>query len=161
MNTLFRASVFKRGYNTFRDIIPPNIAAAAKQTTPAAAEATATAETKDFNKLISFYRRIPKGDATKEASARGLWARYQKKYFTGDKASPKPALHAIFALLIGGYSLHYIMHISKFKLQFNTRHLMIIRFLQIPRTVFIFDLGVIYIYIPNHVLWIRVYQQCL
>ncbi|KAJ1919416.1 ATP synthase f chain, mitochondrial precursor [Mycoemilia scoparia] len=115
MNNVFRSVAFKRGYSTLRDIIPPNIAASARQTISSGADATASAESQDFSKLISFYRRLPKGNSSKVASSGGLWARYQQKYFTGEKPSPKPIVHAIFALLIGGYSIHYAMHIRHHK----------------------------------------------
>ncbi|KAJ1679792.1 auxilin-like clathrin-binding protein required for normal clathrin function [Spiromyces aspiralis] len=114
MNSAFRSILSKRGYSTFRGIIPPNIAATAKQTSSVSSAEAAT-EGQDFGKLVSFYRRIPKGPAPAGGSAGGLLARYQNKYFTGEKPSPKPVLHAIFFLLVGGYSIHYAMHISSSK----------------------------------------------
>ncbi|OMJ23014.1 Nuclear cap-binding protein subunit 1 [Smittium culicis] len=118
MNMLSRSIIFKRGAHSLRDLIPPNIGLAARkiENAPASvvaeADASATASegaseltSKDFDRLVTFYKRIPKGPGpvTNPNS-------YRAKYL--DSGSFTPVIQIIAAFLVGGYTIHHFMHIS-------------------------------------------------
>ncbi|OLY78545.1 ATP synthase subunit f, mitochondrial [Smittium mucronatum] len=117
-----RSIVFKRGMHSMKDLIPPNIGLAARKiesapVASAAAEATGTLEagevageltSKDFDRMVTFYKRIPKGPAPPAATNT-----YKAKYV--DSGSIVPLFQLIGAFLVGGYTIHYFMHIKYHK----------------------------------------------
>ncbi|PVU97771.1 hypothetical protein BB559_001932 [Furculomyces boomerangus] len=126
MNVLTRSIVARRGIHTFREFIPPNIGLTASkiESAPPAAAVDVTAESdvvgqlssQDFDKLVTFYKRFPKGPAEVKVS-KSPFKMYKERYF--DSGTFKPVIHLIGALLVGGYSIHYFMHIRYHKHQEN------------------------------------------
>ncbi|KAI8321790.1 hypothetical protein GQ54DRAFT_261195 [Martensiomyces pterosporus] len=120
MNAILGRSLLKRtaalrNYSSLREIIPPNIGFAARAG-ESAVEATGTAASaKDVGKVVSFYRGLPKGNAEAKAVRGGPLSRYYARYFSGENASGAPIIHVIGVLLVGGYSIHYFMHLKHHK----------------------------------------------
>ncbi|KAI9503171.1 ATP synthase f chain, mitochondrial precursor [Coemansia spiralis] len=120
MNAALGRSILKRtavlrNYSSLREIIPPNIGHAARSG-DVAAESTASAlSSQDVSKVVSFYRNLPKGEVEAKTAGGGPFNRYYSRYIEGENASPAPILHVIGALLVGGYSIHYFMHLKHHK----------------------------------------------
>ncbi|KAJ1965201.1 ATP synthase f chain, mitochondrial precursor [Dipsacomyces acuminosporus] len=114
---LLKRTTALRNYSSLREIIPPNIgfAARAGESTTEAASSTVTASAQDVNKVVSFYRNLPKGNAEVQAARGGPLSRYYARYIGGDNASGAPIAHVIGVLLVGGYSIHYFMHLKHHK----------------------------------------------
>ncbi|KAJ2159243.1 ATP synthase f chain, mitochondrial precursor [Coemansia sp. RSA 552] len=110
-----RAAAARRNYSSLRSIIPPNIGFAARAGETAAAESTSTLSSEQVSKVVSLYRNLPKGEAPAAAAARGIVGRYYARYIGGKNASPAPIVHVVGILLVGGYSMHYFMHLKHHK----------------------------------------------
>ncbi|KAJ1786982.1 ATP synthase f chain, mitochondrial precursor [Coemansia sp. RSA 2399] len=120
MNSVIYRSALKRAtalrnYSSLREIIPPNIGHAARSGEVVSESAAGTLSAQEANKVVSFYRNLPKGQVEAKAAGGGPLRRYSARYIEGDNASPLPILHAIGALLVGGYSVHYVMHLKHHK----------------------------------------------
>ncbi|CAM0136885.1 ATP synthase f chain, mitochondrial precursor [Umbelopsis sp. WA50703] len=104
------STILRRAYST-KTLIPPNLAAAR-------AVGGAKQESARMGELVSFYKNLPKGQAT-PVKPSGLIGRYKAKYFDGENASATPVVHAIF--LIGGisYAIDYHFHLKHHK---NVEH---------------------------------------
>ncbi|KAJ1858144.1 ATP synthase f chain, mitochondrial precursor [Coemansia sp. RSA 1822] len=112
---LKRAAGF-RNYSSLREIIPPNIGFAARAGESAAPDAAPSILTaQQVEKVVSLYRNLPKGQAEPQAVGRGPFSRYYARYIQGKNASGAPILHFIGIMLVGGYSLHYCMHLKDHK----------------------------------------------
>ncbi|KAJ2784331.1 ATP synthase f chain, mitochondrial precursor [Coemansia javaensis] len=115
-SALARAAATRRGYASLREIIPPNIGFAARAGETAATDSAASALTaQQVEKVVSLYRNLPKGPAEPKVARGGPLSRYYARYIEGDNASPKPIVHVIGALLVGGYTIHYFMHLKHHK----------------------------------------------
>ncbi|KAJ2008249.1 ATP synthase f chain, mitochondrial precursor [Coemansia thaxteri] len=114
-----KRTVALRNYSSLREIIPPNIGFAARAgesvAEPTAAAAASTLSAQNVSKVVSLYRNLPKGNAEAKVARGGPVSRYYHRYFVGDNASAAPILHVIGALLVGGYSIHYVMHLKHHK----------------------------------------------
>ncbi|KAJ2840531.1 ATP synthase f chain, mitochondrial precursor [Coemansia sp. 'formosensis'] len=107
-----------RNYSSLREIIPPNIGFAARAGETAAepvAAAATTLSAQDVSKVVSLYRNLPKGNAEESVVRGGPLSRYYNRYFKGDTMSAAPILHVIVAMLVGGYSIHYLKHLKYHK----------------------------------------------
>ncbi|KAJ1904715.1 ATP synthase f chain, mitochondrial precursor [Coemansia sp. RSA 455] len=118
MNAILGRSALKRtmrNYSSLREIIPPNIGFAARAGETAAepvAAAATTLSAQDVSKVVSMYRNLPKGNLEAKVVRGGPLTRYYNRYFTGDTMSAAPILHVIVAMLVGGYSIHYLKHLK-------------------------------------------------
>ncbi|KAJ1823367.1 ATP synthase f chain, mitochondrial precursor [Coemansia sp. RSA 2671] len=121
MNAILGRAALKRAtamrnYSSLREIIPPNIAFAARAGESAVEPAAATTlSAQDVSKVVSLYRNLPKGNADAKVVRNGPLARYYNHYFTGDTMSAAPILHVIVGLLVGGYTIHYLKHLKYHK----------------------------------------------
>ncbi|KAJ2329573.1 ATP synthase f chain, mitochondrial precursor [Coemansia sp. RSA 2681] len=123
MNAILGRSALKRAtamrnYSSLREIIPPNIGFAARAGETAAepiSAAAATLSAQDVSKVVSLYRNLPKGNVEAKVVRGGPLTRYYNRYFTGDTMSAAPILHVIVAMLVGGYSIHYLKHLKYHK----------------------------------------------
>ncbi|KAJ2399179.1 ATP synthase f chain, mitochondrial precursor [Coemansia sp. RSA 2559] len=120
MNSVICRSVLNRAtalrnYSSLREIIPPNIGHAARSGEVVSESAAGTLSAQEVNKVVSFYRNLPKGQVEAKTVGGGPLSRYSARYIEGDNASPLPILHVIGALLVGGYSIHYVMHLKHHK----------------------------------------------
>ncbi|KAG7691883.1 hypothetical protein KL930_002794 [Ogataea haglerorum] len=93
--------VFRRNLTT---LIPPKVASASNLGSNPAA--------KRMQHIVSFYSKLPRGEASipKAKSPLGL---YRQKYF--DTGSGAPLLHASLFFLAVGYGLEYYFHLSHHK----------------------------------------------
>ncbi|KAJ2079913.1 ATP synthase f chain, mitochondrial precursor [Coemansia sp. RSA 988] len=108
-------AVSRRNYSSLREIIPPNIGFAARAGESAAESTTGALSAPQVEKVVSLYRNLPKGPAGPKTTGGGPLARYYARYIEGDNASAAPVGHIIGALLVGGYSIHYFMHLKHHK----------------------------------------------
>ncbi|KAJ2490721.1 ATP synthase f chain, mitochondrial precursor [Coemansia sp. RSA 2050] len=121
MNAILGRAALKRAtamrnYSSLREIIPPNIAFAARAgETAAEPTAATTLSAQDVSKVVSLYRNLPKGNADAKVVRNGPLSRYYNRYFTGDTMSAAPILHVIVGLLVGGYTIHYLKHLKYHK----------------------------------------------
>src|ERR1700731_4332983 len=101
------STILRRAYST-KALIPPNLAASR-------AASGSKQDAARMGELVSFYKNLPKGDAS-PVKPSGLIGRYKAKYFDGENASATPVVHAI--LLIGGisYAIDYHFHLSMYQL---------------------------------------------
>jgi len=83
---------------------------------PKVASPTGLGAAKDavrMQRVVSFYEKLPRGPAP-EPVAKGLMARYQKRYF-GKNPSATPIIH-LLAVLVGiGYAQNYYFHLRHHK----------------------------------------------
>ncbi|KAJ2519975.1 ATP synthase f chain, mitochondrial precursor [Coemansia sp. RSA 1939] len=118
-SVLFRSALKRattvRNYSSLREIIPPNIGHAARSGEAVSESAVSALTAQEVGKVVSFYRNLPKGELVEKAAGGGPLSRYYSRYLAGDKPSAAPILHVILALLIGGYSAHYVMHLKHHK----------------------------------------------
>ncbi|KAJ1726217.1 ATP synthase f chain, mitochondrial precursor [Coemansia biformis] len=112
---LGRAAAARRTYASLREIIPPNIGHAARAGEAVADSTVNVLSAEQVGKVVSLYRNLPKGQAEPKVARGGPLARYYARYFEGDNASPKPIVHLVGALLVGGYTIHYFMHLKHHK----------------------------------------------
>ncbi|KAJ2911147.1 ATP synthase f chain, mitochondrial precursor [Coemansia aciculifera] len=123
MNAIFGRAALKRAtavrnYSSLREIIPPNIGFAARAGETAAeptSAAVTTLSAQDVSKVVSLYRNLPKGNVEAQVVRGGPLTRYYNRYFTGDTMSAAPILHVIVAMLVGGYTIHYLKHLKYHK----------------------------------------------
>ncbi|KAJ1882072.1 ATP synthase f chain, mitochondrial precursor [Coemansia sp. RSA 1722] len=120
MNAILGRSILKRtaavrNYSSLREIIPPNIGFAARAGETATESSASTLSAQDVSKVVSLYRNLPKGQAEAKVARGGPLSRYYSRYFEGENASGAPIIHVIGALLVGGYSAHYYMHLKHHK----------------------------------------------
>ncbi|KAJ2342437.1 ATP synthase f chain, mitochondrial precursor [Coemansia erecta] len=121
MNAVIGRTVLKRAagfrnYSSLREIIPPNIGFAARAGESTAAEAVPNAlSAQQVEKVVSLYRNLPKGEVGAQTAGRGPLSSYYARYIEGKNASAKPILHLIGVMLVGGYSIHYFMHLKHHK----------------------------------------------
>ncbi|CAF9928172.1 MAG: hypothetical protein HETSPECPRED_006763 [Heterodermia speciosa] len=94
--------IARRGLST---LIPPKIAS------PSGIGAAQDAAR--MQRVVSFYEKLPRGPAP-ELQPRGLFARYQARYF-GKNPSPAPIVHVIGFLLAFGYANNYYFHLRHHK----------------------------------------------
>ncbi|KAL5349248.1 ATP synthase f chain, mitochondrial precursor [Pseudogymnoascus australis] len=66
-----------------------------------------------MQRVVSFYEKLPRG-AAPEAKAKGIWGRYQAKYF-GKNPSGAPIVHVIIAVIAIGYAQNYYFHLRHHK----------------------------------------------
>ncbi|KAI9859138.1 MAG: hypothetical protein M1813_007094 [Trichoglossum hirsutum] len=66
-----------------------------------------------MSRVVDFYSKLPRGPAP-EAKAKGLFARYQARYF-GKNASAMPIIHVIAGLIAIGYAQNYYFHLRHHK----------------------------------------------
>ncbi|KAJ1833266.1 ATP synthase f chain, mitochondrial precursor [Coemansia sp. RSA 2711] len=111
---LKRAAGF-RNYASLREIIPPNIGFAARAGESVAEATPSTLSAQQVEKVVSLYRNLPKGQAEAKAAGRGPFSRYYARYIEGKNASAAPIGHFIAVMLVGGYSIHYVMHLKHHK----------------------------------------------
>ncbi|KAH0558977.1 hypothetical protein GP486_004410, partial [Trichoglossum hirsutum] len=62
-----------------------------------------------MSRVVDFYSKLPRGPAP-EVKAKGLFARYQARYF-GKNASAMPIVHVIAGLIAIGYAQNYYFHL--------------------------------------------------
>lgn len=119
-----KRTIAMRNYSSVRDIIPPNIGFAARAgessgvaatTEASSSEVAKTLSSEQINKVVSLYRNLPKGNAEVQVAPKGPIGRYYARYFAGENASAAPIAHVIIAMLVGGYSIHYFMHLKHHK----------------------------------------------
>ncbi|KAJ2726900.1 ATP synthase f chain, mitochondrial precursor [Coemansia sp. Benny D115] len=122
MNAVLGRTLVKRtavrNYSSLREIIPPNIGFAARNGESAVASESSGAtvlSSQQVNKVVSLYRNLPKGEAEAKVARGGPLNRYYSRYIEGKNASGAPIVHVIGALLVGGYSIHYYMHLQHHK----------------------------------------------
>ncbi|KAJ1901905.1 ATP synthase f chain, mitochondrial precursor [Kickxella alabastrina] len=115
--TLLKRTSALRNYSSLREIIPPNIGFAARAGESVSSEVSSavTLSAQDVSKVVSLYRNLPKGDAQAKVARGGPLSRYYARYIGGDNASGAPIIHVIGALIVGGYSIHYYMHLQHHK----------------------------------------------
>ncbi|ODV85761.1 hypothetical protein CANARDRAFT_197594 [[Candida] arabinofermentans NRRL YB-2248] len=85
-------------------LIPPKVASAANLGSNPAA--------KRMQHIVSFYSKLPRGNAT-FSKASTPFGKYKEKYF--DTGSGKPLLHISLFFLGLGYGLEYYFHLSHHK----------------------------------------------
>ncbi|ELR09183.1 F-type H+transporting ATPase subunit F [Pseudogymnoascus destructans 20631-21] len=66
-----------------------------------------------MQRVVSFYEKLPRG-AAPEVKAKGIWGRYQAKYF-GKNPSGAPIVHVIIAVIAIGYAQNYYFHLRHHK----------------------------------------------
>ncbi|KAG8908397.1 hypothetical protein FRB99_006602 [Tulasnella sp. 403] len=87
---------------TLGNLVPPKIATPTSVSTGGTSASTAT--------VVDFYSKLPKGPLP-ATPASGIKARY----FDGKNASGKPIVVFIAAMMLGGYTLDYHMHLKHHK----------------------------------------------
>ncbi|KAJ2711842.1 ATP synthase f chain, mitochondrial precursor [Coemansia spiralis] len=110
--TILGHAAARRNYASLREIIPPNIGHAARAGETVTESAAGTLSAQQVDKVVSLYRNLPKGPAPAKVARGGPLARYYARYIEGDNASPKPILHVVGVLLVGGYAIHYFQHLK-------------------------------------------------
>ncbi|KAJ2788226.1 ATP synthase f chain, mitochondrial precursor [Coemansia interrupta] len=113
--SLLKRTTAVRNYSSLREIIPPNIGFAARAGESVAESSASTLSAQEVSKVVSLYRNLPKGQAEAKVARGGPLSRYYSRYIEGDNASGAPIVHVIGALLVGGYSIHYYMHLQHHK----------------------------------------------
>ncbi|CAF9910128.1 MAG: hypothetical protein GOMPHAMPRED_006965 [Gomphillus americanus] len=66
-----------------------------------------------MRRIVKFYEALPRGPAP-ETKPRGLFQRYQARYF-GKNPSPAPILHFIVFFTAIGYAQNYYFHLRHHK----------------------------------------------
>ncbi|KFZ09630.1 hypothetical protein V502_08603 [Pseudogymnoascus sp. VKM F-4520 (FW-2644)] len=66
-----------------------------------------------MQRVVSFYEKLPRG-AAPEIKGKGIWGRYQAKYF-GKNPSGAPIVHVIIAVIAIGYAQNYYFHLRHHK----------------------------------------------
>ncbi|KAF2838821.1 mitochondrial F1F0 ATP synthase-like protein subunit F [Patellaria atrata CBS 101060] len=94
--------IAKRGLST---LVPPKVAS------PSGIGAQKDAAR--MQRIVSFYEKLPRGPAP-EPQAKGLLARYRKRYF-GKNPSAAPIVHVIGGLILIGYAQNYYFHLRHHK----------------------------------------------
>ncbi|KFX93785.1 hypothetical protein V495_03724 [Pseudogymnoascus sp. VKM F-4514 (FW-929)] len=100
--------IFKMSFVTRRalsTLIPPKVAS------PSGLGAAQDAAR--MQRVVSFYEKLPRG-AAPEVKAKGIWGRYQAKYF-GKNPSGAPIVHVIVAVIAIGYAQNYYFHLRHHK----------------------------------------------
>ncbi|KAJ1722113.1 ATP synthase f chain, mitochondrial precursor [Coemansia erecta] len=113
--SLLKRTTAVRNYSSLREIIPPNIGFAARAGESVAESSVSTLSAQEVSKVVSLYRNLPKGQAEAKVARGGPLSRYYSRYIEGKNASGAPIIHVIGALLVGGYSIHYYMHLQHHK----------------------------------------------
>ncbi|WPK23760.1 hypothetical protein PUMCH_001006 [Australozyma saopauloensis] len=80
-------------------LIPPKIASASN--------IGSNPNAKRMAELVSFYKKLPTGNAPAAAKPTGPIGRYLHKYVRTDKPSGKPLLHFAIAVIFFGYCAEY------------------------------------------------------
>ncbi|RKF53537.1 ATP synthase subunit f, mitochondrial [Erysiphe neolycopersici] len=62
-------------------------------------------------RIVSFYEKLPRGPA-QEVKPKGIFSRYQARYF-GKNPSATPIIHVIIFVLGIGYAQNYYFHLRK------------------------------------------------
>ena len=65
--------------------------------------------------VVTFYKKLPQGQAPAAKSPLTPWGKYKAAYFDGDNASGKPLVHLILAVVILGYTWEYNSHLKHHK----------------------------------------------
>ncbi|CCE86478.1 Piso0_004970 [Millerozyma farinosa CBS 7064] len=88
-------------------LIPPKIASAKS--------IGSNPNAKRMTDVVSFYKKLPTGQAPAPKKPTSPLGKYRAAYFEGENASGKPLLHLALAVVVLGYTWEYQSHLKHHK----------------------------------------------